>query len=423
MTLRQALPRLVAAFWTVPVLGALVALVGGWALVRLDEGLGGVDGLLFAGGPESARAILQTVATSVLTFAGLTFSITVVALQLASSQFSPRVLGPLLRDRWTRGALATFVGTFVHCLVVLREVRDGGDGDQAFVPGAAVGVALLLGLVSVGALVGFVHHTAQSLRVVTLVDRTFRATVETLDAWYDGTPDRGRPREGASRDLRAHRDGVLAALDRRALVGFAVEHDLTVEVLVAPGSWVVAGRPLLRLHGARAADDEVAAALEVDKVLGRSREREVGHDPAYGFRLLVDIAERALSPGVNDPTTAVQCLDRLHSLLARIADRDLDVGDTVVDGVVRLRLPVPDWADYLGLACDEVRHWGADSLRVHRRLEVLLDDLGRSVPVARRTAVERQVAALRAARDGAVADAWPLFSAHGDPAEALRHDG
>ena len=416
MSLRLLLKRLTTAFWAVPAVGALLAAIGALVVVWVDREYGGAFGVLYGGGPDSAREVLGTVASSVLTFAGLTFSITVVALQLASSQFSPRVLNTLLRDRWTQAALAVFVGTFVFSLLMLREVRGGED---TFVPGLGVGVSLLLGLTSIGTLVGFIHHMAQSLRVVTIIDRIHRETRRALDTWYsdDGTEGaagrRAEPVSGRRRTLPAPADGVVAMLTRGAAVRYATEHDCTLELLVPAGTWVVEGQPLLAVHGG---DD---AEIDVRSVLGLGRERETATDPPYGFRQLVDIAERALSPGVNDPTTAVQCLDRMHGLLRRIARRDLDVGDTAVDGVVRLRVPVPSWADFLGLACDEIRHWGADSPRVHRRMESMLRDLADVAPRTRVAAVEEQLARLAARRDETVAQEWPWVSAHGDPAEWL----
>ena len=194
--------RVTQAFWAIPALGAVLAAVTALVTVWLDRSYGGSGGLLYGGGPDSARAILQTVATSVLTFAGLAFSITIVALQLASSQFSPRVLTSLLRDRWTQSALGVFVGTFVYALADAREVRGG---DQPFVPGLGVGLVVLLGLAAIGALVGFIQHMAQSLRVGTIIDRIFAQTKNALQAWYpDERPagDDGRmvdgPRGGGS---------------------------------------------------------------------------------------------------------------------------------------------------------------------------------------------------------------------------------
>lgn len=150
MMLQTTLVRLRAAFWVLPTLCAVAAGVLAPVVARLDEVLGEDSGLLFAGGPDSARQILGVIASSVLTFAGLAFSITIVALQLASSQFSPRVLRSMLRDRWTQAALGVFVGTFVFSLLTLREVRSSGKAGAAFVPGLGVTVSLLLGLASIG---------------------------------------------------------------------------------------------------------------------------------------------------------------------------------------------------------------------------------------------------------------------------------
>jgi uncharacterized membrane protein len=417
MSARMLVERVTQAFWALPALGAVLAAAAALVTARLDREYGGAGGLLYGGGPDSARAILQTVATSVLTFAGLTFSITIVALQLASSQFSPRVLTSLLRDRWTQSALAVFVGTFVYALLMLREVRGG---DEPFVPGLGVGLVVLLGLFAIGALVGFIQHMAQSLRVVTIIDRIFLQTKRALDAWYpderSAEPD-GRLADGPRTLVRARGDGVLTWFDRDELVKCAKAEDLTVELLVPAGTWVAEGENLLAVHGT------AESAESFSGLVALGRERETSRDPSYGFRQLVDIAERALSPGVNDPTTAVQCLDRMHSLLRRIAGRELAVGDTVVDGVVRLRVPAPDWADYLGLACDEVRHWGAGSLRVHRRMESMLRDLRAVAPGLRAEAVDAQLELLGRRRQDEVAAEWPAVARSGDPAEWLAdHD-
>lgn len=413
MNLRLLVERILRAFWALPALGAVLAAVTAFVVIALDRAYGGSGGLLYGGGPDSARAIVTTVATSVLTFAGLAFSITIVALQLASSQFSPRVLNTLMRDRWTQSALAVFVGTFVYSLLVLRQVRGG---DEPFVPGLGVGLVVVLGLVSIGALVGFIQNMTQSLRVVTIIDRIFAAMKRAVEAWYPdevSDPRPGRVVEGPAHAVRARDDGVLTWFDRAQIVKRAVGQDLTVELLVPAGAWVVRDQDLLVVHGS--AEDADAFV----KLVGLGRERETATDPPYGFRQLVDIAERALSPGVNDPTTAVQCVDRMHSVLRRLATRELAVGDTVVDGVVRLRVPVASWEDYVAVACDEIRHWGADSQRVHRRMESMLRDLLAAAPGLRAEAVQSRLDLLAARRTGPLAQEWSAVTAHGDPAEWL----
>lgn len=417
MNVRQLLLRLSSAFWAMPALITAGAVLLAFVAITIDRDLGSDLGIVYGGGPESARTILNVVASSVLTFAALTFSITMVALQLASSQFSPRVLRTLLRDRWTQSALGVFVGTFVFALLTLREVRGG---QSSFVPGLAVSLSILLALTSIATLMGFLHHMAQSLRVVTIIDRIARETRKAVEAWYpdEHDPDRSAGTTvvaGAQCTVPAPDDGVLTWYNRDRLAGVADEHRLTVELLVPSGTWVVEGQPLLVVHGA----DEPPADLTAH--LGVGRERETPHDPAYGFRQLVDIAEKALSPGLNDPTTAVQCLDRMHGLLRRLAVRELAVGDAVVDGVLRFRAPVPSWEDYLGLACNEVRHWGAESVRVRQRLGSMLEDLAGVVEGDRLRAVEDQRRRLEERPEEHVAEEVAAARQGGDPAE--RFDG
>ncbi len=412
MALRQLLTRVTKAFWAIPAACALIAALLAFALIRVD-GLGDRFGVLYGGGPESARSILGVVASSVLTFAALTFSITMIALQLASSQFSPRVLNTLLRDRWTQGALGVFVGTFVFALLTLREVRGGPD---AFVPGLAVSVTLVLALASIGTLMGFIHHMAQSLRVVTIIERIHHETRRALDSWYDDDRDpvgSARVVDGPRREVAAPVNGVLTWYGRSALAERAVEDDVTIDLLAPTGAWLCEGQAVLAVTGP--IDDASAEALIGQ--LAFDRERETAHDPAYGFRQLVDIAERALSPGVNDPTTAVQCLDRMHALLRHLARRDLAVGETVVDGVARVRVPVPGWDDYVALSCDEIRHWAAGSVRVHRRMREMLRDLLEVVGPERQQCLREQLARLEH-RMAEAAYEWEATSGGaGDPAE------
>ena len=218
--------------------------------------------------------------------------------------------------------------------------------------------------------------------------------------------------EGPHRIVAADRTGVLTWYDDDGLARAAAETDVTVELLVAPGTYVIAGQALLGITGTSDVDEP-----RLRRQLGFGSERETGMDPAYGFRQLVDIAERALSPGVNDPTTAVQCLDRLHTLLRRIATRDLAIGDGVGDGVLRLRVRSASWADYVALGCDEIRHWGAGSPRVCRRLDAMLHELLTVVDDDRRDVLDRQLELLEARR-AALPDAEREAAlGPGDPAE------
>jgi uncharacterized membrane protein len=244
-------------------------------------------------------------------------------------------------------------------------------------------------------------------------------TVRSLDHWYADAP-RTRTTatlaptaDGPRQVVPAARTGVLTWYDDDGLTNAATEQGITVELLVAPGTYVVAGQPLLRVAGR--ADLDVGA---LRSHVSFGSERETGMDPAYGFRQLVDIAERALSPGINDPTTAVQCIDRLHGLLRRIATRDLTVGDRIVDGVLRFRVRDASWADYVALASSEIRHWGAGSPRVCRQLDGMLRDLLEVVDDDRADVLHRQLELLDARRRSALPDVeWEAALGPGDPAE------
>jgi uncharacterized membrane protein len=419
MNLSALVVRLRAAFWLVPAACVLAALIAAPLVARLDALVSPDGGTWFGGGADSARQILGVIAASVLTFAGLVFSITIVALQLASSQFSPRVLRSFLRDRYTQVSLGLFIGTFNFALLTLREVRGNDAVGGEFVPGLSVSAAVMLALASVTAAMGYIHHMAQGVRVVVVIDRIAAETRRSLDRLYpDVPPPRTAPRlpstaPGKRRLVNAKATGVLFYIDTEDLIEAAVDHDVTIELLADAGTYVVAGQPLFQVTGPAEFDVE-----PLHDLVDFEAERDAGQDPAYGFRQLVDIAERAISPAVNDPTTAVQCIDRIHALLRRIATRDLAVGNHVIDGVLRLRVPMPDWTDYIGLACDELRHWGGNAPRIHRRLETMMFDLRDLVDDDRRTVILNQLRLLEySRRDNLPEYEWDTILGPGDPAE------
>ncbi len=379
--------------WLWPGISVAIAFAAAKALVEVDRALVSLEGawFLYGGGPESARELLSTVASSILTFTALVFSITIVALQLASTQFSPRVLTTFLEDRATKLAMAVFVGTFVFSLGVLQEVRSTGDG---FVPGLSVYVAFALVLASVGMFIHFIHHIAHAVRAVTIVKRVADATREAVERLY---PDRiGEAAEAAVSapsgppTLMVHHHGpggVLAAVDEEELLRHAARLEGVVALVPQPGEFVPGGAPLFRVWTSSAELDE--ARLRETVALGA--QRTVHQDAAFGFRQLVDVAERALSPGINDPSTAVLVLDRLHDLLRTLALRQFP-SPLRVDGHGKLRLvlPRPGWDDYVHLALDEIRQYGAGSLQVVRRLRSLIDDVARVCPLERLPPLEAQ---------------------------------
>lgn len=325
---------------------------------------------------ESARGLLSLISSWMLTFIGLAFTMTIVVLQLASAQFSPRVLGTLLRDRYSKISMGIFIGTFAYAFMVLREVRSG-TGDE-FVPAISLAVAFTLVLVSLGVFIRYVNHVAQSIKagsvITTVAEQTRQVFDEQMPAREDNQPnDEWRP----FRTIPSPEGGLLRSFDVEGLLALAEERNIVLEIVPLIGEFVPRGAPLVRMLGDSGELDDAHVLSQVS--IGR--ERTMHQDPAFGFRQLVDIAERALSPGVNDPTTAVQAIDQLHDLLRELLFREFPSGKyTDEHGNVRLIVPSHSWEDFLLLSVEEIRHYGVGSLQVSRRLRRMLEDLRSVAP-------------------------------------------
>jgi uncharacterized membrane protein len=327
------------------------------------------------GGPEAATAILETIAASMVSLAALVLTITMVVVQLAMGQFSPRIVQTFLQDRPSQFAIGLFVATFAHAMFTLREVQFEGDGQ---VPGVAIAVAYVLVLSSIAMLVLYVHHIGRSLRVSALIELVGSDTRRLIERRYPNCVVAPRP---AAEMITAPHSGVLVGVDRDRLVELAVAGDCLLHVVPALGEFVPAGAPLVRIEGPNETLDRQA----VSDALRSGLERTMDEDLAYGFRMLVDMAIRSLSESpFSDPTTAVQCIDRLHDGLRQLVVRDLDDSQLVDEqATVRVTIPTMNWDAYVALAFDEIRLAGASSPQVTRRLAAALDDLSMIAPVER----------------------------------------
>ena len=391
------------SLWFIPVVcvGAGVALsfITLWIDSRSDYALVPRS---FTGGPDAALAILGAVATSMVSLAALVLTITMVVVQLAMGQFSPRIVQPILKDRPSQFAIGIFVGTFAFAMLAMRDVLIGASSNAGQVPGLTVLVAFLLVVVSIAVLVLYVHHIGRSLRVSALIELVGSETRRLLDDTYPGQDGRTR-----SDELLAPRSGVLVHVDVKRLVAAAQRADCTLELVPAVGEFVAAGAPLVRIEGDRA---RLPDWLEDTLELGL--ERTLEHDVAYGFRMLVDIAERSLAESAHlDPTTAVQAIDRLHDNLRHLARRRFPDGLCRDErGEVRLIVPVMSWQAYVHLAFDEIRQAGAGSPQVARRMRAALDDLLDYAPPERRPVAHEQLTLLDAAiRDRVPEQELPAF--------------
>ncbi len=379
VSLERTRDELRSTFWLVPAACVIAAIGLAVGLIALDQALGTVSpGVLFPGPPSGARSFLSSITQAMIAFTGLVFSITIVVLQLTSGQFSPRVLRTFLRDRAIQFALGVFISTFVYAMAVQRAVT-GSAGYHPFVPRIAVTGAFALVLASVGLFIFYIHHVANMIRVATIVTSL---GVESRDLLRHRYPA-GQPAAGPSPDLgpaaraiAAPRPGVLVSVNEKVLAGLAERAGCVVVLAARVGDYVPAGAPLLRIHpdgaGGVPGIDEPRLLAEV----AQDTERTMEQDLAFGFRQLVDIAERALSPAVNDPTTACQAVDVLHDLLRQLAVRHLPSGRLHgADGSLRLIVPQYGFADFVDLAVREIWHYGSDAAQVPGRLRAMMADL------------------------------------------------
>jgi uncharacterized membrane protein len=373
-----------STFWLVPAVCVVISIGLAIGLGALDDALPATHAFfVFPGPPAGARSFLSSIIQAMISFTGLVFSITILVLQLSSGQFSPRVLRMFLGDRTIQFALGIFVATFVYAMVVHRAIR-GTTGPDAFVPRIAVTVAFGFVLASVGLFIHYIAHIANLIRVATIITYIGKQSRRVLAAHYPpDTPPPGSPPPllvESTRTIAAPHAGVVVSVNAHALTRLATDAGCALAVAMRVGDFVPAGAPLVTVHPA----EQQATAGPADAGLGRRVLREVAldtertmeQDLAFGLRQLVDIAERALSPAVNDPTTAAQSIDGLHDLLRALASRHLPSGRWCDDtGCLRLVVPQYGFPDFLDLAVGEIWRYGADAVQIPGRLAGMLTDL------------------------------------------------
>ena len=369
--------------WGVPALYAGVAIAA--ALIFPEHETRMFPGLSAALSVSAATAIFSSIASGMIALTGIVFSLTFVMVQFSATAYSPRLVLWIARDPVMSHALGIFTATFLYAIAALVGVDRSGSGRVPLISTVAVAVLLLasvamfialiqrIGLLQINRMLVFTGD--QGRKVITTVYPSLdsRAAVIGADEF-----------QGLPRAQTLVHDGVprsLQAIDAAALVNLAKESGGVIEVLVAVGDTVLQSMPLLHVLGARTSIDERKLRNGIE--LGEERTFE--QDPKYALRLLVDIAIKALSPAINDPTTAVQALDQIGDLLMRLGQRHLEIGEyRDSDGNVRLVVPFPTWDDFLRLAFDEILFCGATSVQVMRRMNALVTDLALAVPNERR---------------------------------------
>ncbi len=372
-----------------PLLYAVGAVVLGLAVPRLEAAF--LPGLTAPASAGVAIALLSAIASGMLPLTGLVFSLAFVMVQFSATAYSPRLVAWFAGSAMMSHSLGVFTATFIYAIAALAWVDRGGTGK---VPLLTVWFAIALLLVSVVFFVLLVErlNLLQVARVLAFAGDQGRAVIER-----DYAPlGEGGPLKGgavadelpAERQVVLHRGGpaVIQAIDVKRLAALAEREEAVVAMSWAVGDTLVDGMPLLRVHG----EGRPVSERRLRRLVRLGSERTFEQDPKYAIRILVDVAIKALSPAINDPTTAVQALDQVEDLLLRLARVDLSAG-RVRDGRGRLRLvfPVPKWEDFLVLAFDEIRYCGANSIQVMRRMRALLQDLKEHVPPERGPALQR----------------------------------
>lgn len=329
--------RLRSSLWFVPATMAFLAVALALCAVGIDKTVTDdwlrLLGWSYSGGAEGASMLLSTVAGSMIAIAGTVFSMTLVALSLASSQLGPRLLRNFMRDTANQVVLGTFVATFLYCLLVLRTIRRADE--VAFVPHLSVSIGVLLAIVSVGVLIYFIHHISVSIQADQVVARVGRELDEGINRLFPA--DLGNPGADASKapsevnlpaefarqacPVAALKDGYIQMIDADALMALACKEDLLLRLERRPGHYLAKGRTILMVWPGDRVTETLADKLNAAFVLGN--QRSAAQDVEFSLQQLVEIGLRALSPGINDPFTAVACVDRLESALCRLAQRDM----------------------------------------------------------------------------------------------------
>ena len=389
-----------SALWIVPLVAIALVLVLAPLLRALD---GWLDWRVTGLGVDGAQALFGTVITLTLSFLVFIFGSLLVAIQVAGGQLTPRIIATtLLRDNVVRYSVGLFVFTLVLAVVSLNRLQGHVYQLVVFVTGA-------LGIACMTNFLFFIDYAARLLRPVSVLARVGENGLGVIDAVYPetlvdrtsqeairaplGPPSREVVHEGASQ--------VILAVDVPSLVAEARRCGGVIELVPQVGDFFAFGEVLFRLYGgARSVRDAKLASA-----VAFGPERTLEQDPTFAFRILVDIALKALSPAINDPTTAVLAIDQVHRLLRIVGQRDLH-GDTVRDrdGAVRLILRTPGWEDFVHIACREIRACGANNMQVARRMRAMLDDLVRLLPPVRRAALEVE----RSLFDRALESAFPF---------------
>jgi len=377
-----------STLWLAPLVCALAAVVLHRFLWWLD---GRTRWVWMDFSPEGARAVVGAITSSLLTFMVFTFSILLLVVQIAGSQLSPRIVLFAMRNRFIKCAMGVFVFSFTYSLSALSRIEDA-------VPQLPMMMVVLSCFTSIGMFLYLVDLTARSLRPVGIIGTIAAEASRVIEDMYphpltQSGAERGEQAgpvlSGTPRTVYCGLpSGVIEAVDGPMLASVAIRNRCTIRLAPQVGDFVTRGEPLFHIyHGGEDLDDR-----ELHRAVALGPEHTLEQDPRFAFRIIVDIASKALSPAINDPSTAVLCLDQIQRLLRMVGKRYLGDG-TIRDGegTVRVILPTPNWEDFVNLGMSEIRFFGATSIQVVRRLRAMIETLLAVLPEKRHPALRDQI--------------------------------
>ena len=382
--IRQFLLLVRSSLWFVPGLMIIFSLASAFVLIEVDSTFAG-DWVkeyprIFGLGADGSRGMLTAIAGSMLTVAALVFSLTLSIIAQASGQFTPRILRNFMSDRVNQFVLGYFVSVFTYCLVILRTIR--GADEIKFVPSVATVFGLVLSIGGVIVLIYFIHHIASSLQVTTIIETITDETLGAIEKIFpEGMGDAAEEEEKLEAEILrkfenwvkipSSKSGYIQYIDNEGLLDFAAKSGIVIRMKRGIGEFIGKDAPLAVVTNEKndyGASFKKETADKINDFYNIYRYRTTNQDIDYGIRQIVDIALKALSPGINDTTTAVNCIDFLGVIVGKIAERRLPDKVRVVDGKVRVIVRAPSFQDYVETAFDQIRISGKGNQAIFLRL-------------------------------------------------------
>jgi len=376
-----------SSYWLFPLLGMILAMIAAPLSRLLDMQ---TRWSLFNYDAEGARAILGVLSGAMLTFTLFLFTMLLLAVQIASAQLTPRVISGVFASRPTRLAGGVFLFAFIYCLAILSRIQEP-------VPQLPVSLGIAFSVFGIGTFLYLVNFSAQSLRPISVLAQIAEGGHKVIEAVYPLLLEGPAPPKASVHLVRekgscsvslSAKSGVLLALDLEGLKNLAVRYDGVIALVPQVGDFISKGSALFHLYGG-------ASQIPLKKLQGAlalGSERTTTQDPAFALRMVVDISIRALSPAINDPTTAVLGLDQIQRLLLHLGKRRLRHEEIYDEGGnLRMLVRTPNWEDFVRLGVREIRWYGGDSFQIHRRLRALFEDLMKQLPQERLPALELEL--------------------------------